>query len=59
MTLVGRAGYGWDVSDIRAGKTQSEGADKASCRCIGKVFPRGLHAYTENRYNRTASEGVV
>ena len=24
---VGRTGYGWDVSDIRAGKTQSEGAD--------------------------------
>ena len=52
-------GYGCDLYGFGGRKAQSAGADKASCRCIGKIFPRGLYTKAEDGFNRTASEGVV
>lgn len=52
-------GYGCDLYGFGGRKAKSAGSDKASCRCIGKVFPGGLYTKAEDGFNRTASEGMV
>ena len=52
-------GYGCNLYGFGGRKAESAGADKASYRCIGKVFLEGLYTKAEDGFNRTASEGVV